>query len=120
MILSGLAGGLLGGMGFGGGTVLIPMLVFLCGLSQHTSQAFNLAMFSVVSILAIVIHIKNKLIVMRGVWWMFIAIAAVAFGFSFVSRFINASYLQVAFGIFLIATSAVLFSFSTISGYNKV
>ena len=31
-LLAGLAGGILGGMGMGGGTVLIPILTMFCGV----------------------------------------------------------------------------------------
>ena len=34
-VISGVAGGVIGGMGMGGGTLLIPLLTVLCGLSQH-------------------------------------------------------------------------------------
>lgn len=43
-ILFGLAAGTLSGIfGIGGGTILIPALVFLCGLTQHQAQGTTLA-----------------------------------------------------------------------------
>jgi len=43
-ILLGLAAGIFGGMfGIGGGTILIPALVFLFGLTQHQAQGTTLA-----------------------------------------------------------------------------
>jgi len=43
-IILGLAAGTLSGMfGIGGGTILIPGLVFLAGLSQHEAQGTTLA-----------------------------------------------------------------------------
>ena len=43
-ITLGLAAGVFGGMfGIGGGTILIPALVFLCGLTQHQAQGTTLA-----------------------------------------------------------------------------
>ena len=38
-----LAGTLSGIFGIGGGTILIPALVFLCGLTQHQAQGTTLA-----------------------------------------------------------------------------
>jgi hypothetical protein len=39
-IILGLAAGILSGMfGIGGGTILIPALVFLFGLTQHQARA---------------------------------------------------------------------------------
>ena len=43
-IILGLIAGIFGGMfGIGGGTILIPALVFLCGLTQHQAQGTTLA-----------------------------------------------------------------------------
>jgi len=43
-IILGLVAGIFGGMfGIGGGTILIPALVFLCGLTQHQAQGTTLA-----------------------------------------------------------------------------
>jgi uncharacterized membrane protein YfcA len=43
-IFLGLIAGIAGGMfGIGGGTILIPALVFLCGLTQHQAQGTTLA-----------------------------------------------------------------------------
>ena len=49
LMIAGAAGGALGGMGMGGGTLLIPILTLLCGFSQHAAQAANLAAFGVIS-----------------------------------------------------------------------
>ena len=43
IILGLLAGTLSGIFGIGGGTILIPALVFLCGLTQHQAQGTTLA-----------------------------------------------------------------------------
>jgi uncharacterized membrane protein YfcA len=43
-VILGLVAGILGGMfGIGGGTILIPALVYLFGLTQHQSQGTTLA-----------------------------------------------------------------------------
>lgn len=43
-IILGIVAGIFGGMfGIGGGTILIPALVFLFGLSQHQAQGTTLA-----------------------------------------------------------------------------
>ncbi len=43
-IVFGLAAGTLSGIfGIGGGTILIPALIFLCGLTQHQAQGTTLA-----------------------------------------------------------------------------
>ena len=60
--LAGLAGGLLGGMGMGGGTVLIPLLSIFMNVDQHAAQALNLISFLPMAVVALVIHFKNGLV----------------------------------------------------------
>ena len=62
MILASFVGGLIGGMGMGGGTLLIPLLTLFTSLSQQMAQSMNLLSFIPMSIVATVFHIKNKLI----------------------------------------------------------
>jgi uncharacterized membrane protein YfcA len=59
-ILIGLISGIVSGMGIGGGTILIPSLVFLLGTRQHTAQSINLLVFVPTAITAILVHLKNK------------------------------------------------------------
>ena len=59
-ILMGLVSGIVTGTGMGGGTVLIFLLTFFCGISQHVAQATNLIFFIPTSISAIVVNAKNK------------------------------------------------------------
>ena len=61
-LIAGVIGGVLGGMGMGGGTILIPLLSIFYEVGQHTAQAVNLVAFIPMSIVAICIHLKNKLI----------------------------------------------------------
>lgn len=61
-ILAGLASGVIGGMGMGGGTLLIPILTILLNIGQRTAQGLNLLVFLPMSIVALVIHMKNKLV----------------------------------------------------------
>ncbi|MFA5090225.1 MAG: sulfite exporter TauE/SafE family protein [Candidatus Omnitrophota bacterium] len=43
-VIIGLSAGILGGMfGIGGGAILVPALVYLCGLTQHQAQGTTLA-----------------------------------------------------------------------------
>ena len=59
-ILIGLISGIVSGTGMGGGTILIFLLTFMCGLEQHVAQATNLIFFIPTSIVAIIVNIKNK------------------------------------------------------------
>lgn len=49
-ILFGLFSGILGGLGMGGGTLLIPLLTIFMGLDQKLSQGINLLSFLIMSI----------------------------------------------------------------------
>lgn len=59
-IIIGLVSGIVSGTGMGGGTILIFLLTFMCGVEQHISQATNLIFFIPTSIVAIIVNIKNK------------------------------------------------------------
>ncbi len=75
-VLFGLAGvisGVLGGMGMGGGTILIPVLTIFFGVSQHSAQAVNLVSFIPMATISLVIHIKNKYVVFKNVLYIIIA-----------------------------------------------
>lgn len=56
----GLLSGIIGGMGIGGGTILIPSLVLFTTLTQQEAQGINLIVFVPVSIIAIITHFINK------------------------------------------------------------
>ena len=56
------AAGLLGGMGMGGGTILIPALTIFLGVEQHAAQAANLIAFLPMALLSLKIHSGNGLV----------------------------------------------------------
>ena len=59
-ILIGVAAGIIGGMGIGGGTILIPALAFFLNITQQVAQSINLLSFLPAASLAVYIHNKNK------------------------------------------------------------
>ena len=61
-ILFGALGGLIGGMGMGGGTILIPLLTLFLNVPQLQAQTINLISFIPMAIVSLIIHIKNKLV----------------------------------------------------------
>ena len=61
-LIAGIVGGILGGMGMGGGTLLIPLLTFFLDVSQKNAQAINLISFIPMAVIALILHAKNKLI----------------------------------------------------------
>ena len=62
MIIFGVIGGLIGGMGMGGGTLLIPLLTLFGGITQRVAQSLNLITFLPMAVVALIIHAKNKLL----------------------------------------------------------
>ena len=60
MIILGIAFGIIGGMGLGGGIVLVPALTMILGFSQRQAQGAALICSLPMSACAIIIHIKNK------------------------------------------------------------
>jgi uncharacterized membrane protein YfcA len=108
-LFSGILAGILGGMGMGGGTVLIPILTIFLGVSQHTSQAVNLVSFVPMAIVALIVHAKNKLIKTRGILLIIIPAVLISLGSSLLSASVNADLLKRLFGAFLVGLSLVEF-----------
>lgn len=107
--LSGLVAGVLGGMGMGGGTLLIPLLTIFCGAGQHTSQAVNLISFIPMAIVALLIHFKNGLVKTEGLWKIIVPAVLFAVTGSFLSKLADGDLLRKIFGGFLILLSVVQF-----------
>ena len=59
IILIGFASGIISGMGIGGGTLLIPALVFVLGTKQQIAQSINLIVFIPSAIAALFVHMKK-------------------------------------------------------------
>ena len=60
VVVVGFFAGIISGMGIGGGTILIPALIFMLDLNQHQVQGINLLYFIPTAIIALVIHNKNE------------------------------------------------------------
>lgn len=101
-IVFGFLAGILGGMGLGGGTVLIPLLTIFLGVTQKVAQGYNLISFLVMAVVAIIIHTKNKMIDLKSIVWV------VAFGAGFcilgayLTTIIDTKILKMIFGGFLV------------------
>ena len=110
-LVAGLFGGVLGGMGMGGGTLLIPLLTIFLRVKQHTAQAVNLIGFIPMAIVALIIHIKNKLVDFDKVLWIIIPGVISCVGGCFVSKALSGELLGRLFGGFLILLA--IFQFMT-------
>ncbi len=102
-ILAGIAGGILAGMGMGGGTLTLPILVLLLGVNQLTAQYANLIAFIPSGSVALFLHTKNGLIKLKNA--IFILLPAIVFCVlaSIFAVRIDANLLKKLFGGFLSA-----------------
>ena len=100
-IIIGIAGGLIGGMGMGGGTLLIPLLTLFTATDQHLAQAVNLIAFIPMSVVALIIHIKNKLVEFRFVPITALPAVTASVLASLLSKRVEGDALGMYFGIFL-------------------
>lgn len=100
MILASFVGGLIGGMGMGGGTLLIPLLTLFTSLSQQMAQSMNLLSFIPMSIVAMVFHIKNKLIEFPYLLLSIPALISSVLG-SMLASCVDGAFLSKGFGVFL-------------------
>ncbi len=112
---AGIAGGVLGGMGMGGGTVLIPLLSIFYNVTQHTAQAINLMSFIPMAVIALLIHLKNRLVDFKGILYIILpGLVACVLG-CYVARVMNSEVLRRCFGGFLLLLSV----FQIVTGLKK-
>ena len=101
-VLVGILSGVIGGMGMGGGTFLIPILTIFLRVNQHVSQAINLVAFIPMSIVAVFIHYKNKLIDFKSVLPVILPAILTAILGTLVAKNTDGDLLKRLFGGFLI------------------
>ncbi len=99
--LIGAAGGVIGGMGMGGGTLLIPLLTLFTNTDQHLAQAVNLVAFIPMSVVALIVHAKHKLLKGRYLLSVALPAACASVPASLLVRKVQSKVLSRSFGIFL-------------------
>lgn len=109
LCLAGISGGILGGMGMGGGTLLIPMLTVWFDIPQKVAQAMNLLSFISMAIVALFMHAKNKLINIKGVKLLIIFAIIFSLAGSFLVAYVSGNLQTKLYGGFLICLSIVKF-----------
>ena len=97
----GFFAGIIGGMGMGGGTILIPALVLLANIDPKLAQSINLLSSIPMTIVALFIHVKNKNVGFSLVLPIALFGIVFAIGGSLVAEYLNSLILKKAFGIFL-------------------
>ncbi len=101
-LLAGFVSGLLGGMGMGGGTVLIPVFTLFFGVEQHIAQATNLIAFLPMAAFSLNVHKKKGLLKTDGVWWIVVPALLTSVAGGFVAAVLSAGILRKLFGAFLV------------------
>ena len=118
LAVSGIAAGVLGGMGMGGGTILIPLLTIFFNVGQKEAQAINLVAFIPMAIVSLAIHIKNKRVKKEGLLWIIIPAVLTSVGGGFAAQAVNGEVLKRIFGGFLLLLSVVQFFSEEISEFT--
>lgn len=102
LTIIGFFAGIIGGMGMGGGTILIPLLIIFAHVDPKIAQSVNLLSSIPMTIFALIIHIKNKNVVFSLVIPIAIfGVLGAVFG-SFVANYLSSEILRKIFGIFLL------------------
>lgn len=99
----GFFAGVLGGMGMGGGTILIPALTIFLGVNQHIAQATNVIAFLPMAALALPAHKKRGLLRTENVWEIVLpALVTTVLG-GLVMAALPTEVLRKLFGFFLVS-----------------
>lgn len=107
--IAGILGGVLGGMGMGGGTLLIPLLNIFYKVGQHTAQAVNLLSFIPMAVVALIIHIKNKLVNFKRIIWIILPGVISCIAGCYIAKSLSGDVLARCFGGFLVLLSIFQF-----------
>ena len=101
-IVVGIIGGIVAGMGMGGGTLTIPLLTIFLKYEQLRAQGVNLVAFLPMAVVALFIHIKNKLGDFKSTWLLALVGCVFSLGGALIANHISNSILKKLFAIFLI------------------
>ena len=102
LMIAGFLSGIIGGMGMGGGTLLIPILTIFLNFQQKNAQAINLLAFIPMSLGSLIIHMKNKLVDFKvGIPIIITGIVFSILG-SCLASILNNQLLQKIYAIFLL------------------
>lgn len=102
LFIIGLLMGILSGLAIGGGTLLVPALIYLVGTKQHIAQGVSLAAFIPTAIVAVFTHYKQGNVKFPLAGYLAVgSVVGAVFGALLASN-LNAEILKKIFGLFLI------------------
>lgn len=117
-VAAGVLGGLLGGMGMGGGTLLIPILTLLLGVDQRVAQLTNLLAFLPMACFSLREHQKNGLLHKEHLFLIILAAAVFSVLGGLAAFALPADVLKKLFGAFLLVL-AVARAVGILNGIRK-
>lgn len=117
--LIGVLSGVFAGMGMGGGTFLIPLLTILMKVNQQVAQCVNLLVFIPLAIVVLIIYSKQKLLKLKGVFWLVVPATIVSILGSLLAIDIRGKTLKIIFGIFLILVGIFMVISTVITSVKK-
>lgn len=111
LLLIGLAAGVFSGiLGIGGGIIIIPMLVYFLGFSQHQAQGTSLGLLlPPVGILAVLNYYKAGYVDIRASLIMVITFLIGSYLSSLLAIQLSDTIIKKIFAVFLLAYSIKLF-----------
>lgn len=117
LMLAGVAGGILAGMGMGGGTLTLPLLVLCLNVGQITAQFANLVAFLPSGAASLLLHVKNGLVKKNNLLFFLVPAIATCVGCSFFAVETSGELLKKLFGGFLVALALFSFVGKTVKKY---
>lgn len=117
LMLAGVAGGILAGMGMGGGTLTLPLLVLCLNVGQITAQFANLVAFLPSGAASLMLHVKNGLVKKKNLLFFLVPAIATCVGCSFFAVETSGELLKKLFGGFLVALALFSFIGKTVKKY---
>ena len=93
-----LAGLVAGTLGVGGGVILIPGMVFLMGVEQHTAQGISLAVITLMALVGTITHYRQENVRLKVALWIIPAAVIFSFVGGTVADVLDASLLRQLFG----------------------
>lgn len=118
-LIAGFFSGVLGGMGMGGGTILIPALTIILGVEQHVAQATNLIAFLPMALFTLKVHKENGLLKTDGLLWIVIPAIITSVLAGFLAALLPSDILKKLFGAFLVALAVKLLTETKLFSASK-
>mgnify|MGYP001573606654 CR=1 FL=1 len=105
----GLITGMLGGMlGIGGGVVMIPAMVLLMGVDQHTAQGVSLMVVVILGLVGAFTHYRQNNVRLDIALWLIPGAVLFAFLGVWVAGQIEARWLTKGFALFLLVVGGLM------------